>query len=57
MPESLPADVADQIGLAASRAFALLWRAECAKIEEQVTDAEARWEIMVRALERVAKGE
>lgn len=46
---------ADQLGRAASIAFARFWYAECQKIAEQIDDPAARWEIMVRALHRVGR--
>lgn len=40
-------------GFDASRDFARLWHAEARKIEEQVSDPEQRWAIMLAALRQI----
>lgn len=48
-------DLAERIAHASSRKFAQYWLAECAKMEEQIVDPGARWEILRTALERIAR--
>lgn len=48
--------VADAVAQAAARRFALFWLAELRKVEEQILEPAARWEILRRALERVSRG-
>lgn len=47
-------EVGERVAAASSRVFAAYWLAELAKLEEQVLDPAARWEILRQALQGVA---
>lgn len=49
--EQIKAEIATE----ATRTVSLFWLAEARKIEEQVPDAKARWEILVTALVRIGR--
>lgn len=50
------AELGERIATEASRRFARYWLAECVRIEEDVLDPGARWDILKKALAGIGAG-